>query len=77
MTTGRPRGETSRRAGTGARRNAGFVAAVSDFALIVLVAMDEFFDQCGMNPHRMKDNARVGSFGFWRIKGTGWVGAML
>ena len=35
------------------------------------------FDHNGIKPHRIRDNSRRGSFGFWRMTGTGWVGAML
>jgi len=58
-------------------RNAGFSAAVSDFALIVFVAKEGVFAQCGMRPHFISEICRTGSLGCWRITGTGWVGAML
>lgn len=35
------------------------------------------FAQDGMSPHRINDSSRTGSFGFWRMTATGWVGAML
>ena len=60
-----------------ASRNAGFVLTVSERALILLAATDESFAHDGINPQRISDNYRTGSFGFWRITGTGWVGAML
>ena len=60
-----------------ASRNAGFVLAVSDRALIIRAAADETSDHDGTNPQRISDNSRTGSFGFSRITGTGWVGAML
>jgi hypothetical protein len=56
------------------------VAAVSDLALIILAAADESFAHDGMRrmrPHRISDNSRTGCFGFWRMTGIGWVGAML
>jgi hypothetical protein len=53
------------------------VLAVSARALIMLAAVDESFDHEGMSPHRISDSSRTGSFEFWRITGTGWVGAML
>jgi len=49
----------------------------SDRALIMLAATDESFAHDGINPQRIKDSSRTGSFGFWRMTGTGWVGAML
>jgi hypothetical protein len=52
-------------------------AAVSDRALIIMAAPDMFFDHDGISPQRIKDNSRRGSFGFWRMTSTGWVGAML
>jgi hypothetical protein len=58
-------------------RNAGFDAAVSDLALIIWAATDESFAHEGISPQRINDNSRRGSFGFCRITGTGWVGAML
>ena len=51
--------------------------AVSDLALIILAAPEESFDQDRMSPHFMIDSSRIGSYGFWRITGTGCVGAML
>jgi hypothetical protein len=53
------------------------VLAVSDLALIMLAAADESLAHEGINPQRIKDNSRRGSFGFCRITGIGWVGAML
>jgi hypothetical protein len=52
-------------------RNAGFVPAVSDLALIIRAATDEFFAQEGISPQRIKDNSRRGSIGFCRMTGTG------
>jgi hypothetical protein len=46
-----------------ASRNAGFVLAVSDLALIMLAAPDESLAHDGMSPHRISDNWRTGSFG--------------
>ena len=60
-----------------ASRNAGFVLAVSDLALIILAATDGSFAHDGMSPQRTNDSSRMGSFGFWRMTGIGWVGAML
>ena len=60
-----------------ASRNAGFVPAVSDFALIILAATDEVFAHDGMSLQRISDNSRTGSLGFWRMTATDWVGAML
>jgi hypothetical protein len=62
-----------------ASRNAGFVAAVSDRALIILAAADESFahEDEGISPQRISDNSRTDSFGCWRMTGIGWVGAML
>jgi hypothetical protein len=60
-----------------ASRNAGFVTAVSARALIMLSATAESFAHDGMSPHRISETCRPGSFGCWRITGTGWVGAML
>ena len=34
------------------------------------------FDHEGMSPPHISDSFRMGSFGFWRITGTGCVGAM-
>jgi hypothetical protein len=53
------------------------VAAVSDFALIILTATDGSFAHEGMRPHRTNESSRMGSFGFWRMTGIRWVGAML
>jgi hypothetical protein len=53
------------------------VPAVSDLALIILDAPDESFDHEGISPQRIRESSRIGSFGFWRITGMGWVGAML
>jgi hypothetical protein len=52
-------------------RNAGFVAAVSDLALIIRAAPDMSFDHEGIKPQRIRDNTRRGSFGFCRMTGTG------
>jgi hypothetical protein len=41
-------------------------------ALIMLAAADESLAHDGMSPHRISDNRRTGSLGFWRITGTGW-----
>lgn len=60
-----------------ASRNASFVAAVSDLALIIWAPAEESFAHEGISPQRSKDNSRMGSFGFRRITGTGCVGAML
>ena len=40
-------------------RNAGFVAAVSDLALIMLAAPEVSFAQCGMRPHRISESSRT------------------
>jgi hypothetical protein len=45
--------------------------AVSDLALIMLAATDESLAHEGINPHRISDNSRIDSLGFWRITGTG------
>jgi hypothetical protein len=45
-------------------RKAGFVAAVSDLALIIMAAPDISFAHDGIKPHRINDNSRRGSFGF-------------
>src|ERR1700676_5255810 len=50
--------------------------AVSDLALII-AAIDESLAHDGMSPQRTNDISRTGSFGFWRMIGTFWVGAML
>jgi hypothetical protein len=60
-----------------ASRNAGLVAAVSTLALIILAAPEESFDHEGINPQRISESSRIGSFGFWRMTGTDWVGATL
>jgi len=60
-----------------ASRKAGFAAAVSDLALIILAAADASFAHDGINPQRASDSSRTGSLGFWRMTGIGWVGAML
>ena len=52
-------------------RKAGFVAAVSDLALIMLAEPDMSFAHDGISPHRIKDSTRFGSFGCWRMTGTG------
>ena len=57
--------------------SAGLVLDDSAFALIIRAAADGSFAHEGMSPHRTNDNSRTGSFGFWRMIGTGWVGAML
>jgi hypothetical protein len=36
----------------------GFVAAVSDLALIIMAATDESFAHDGMSPQRIRDNSR-------------------
>jgi hypothetical protein len=38
---------------------------------------DKLLAQDGISPHLIKDISRLGSVGFCRITGTGWVGAML
>jgi hypothetical protein len=43
----------------------------------VLAAPDECFDHDGISPQRIRDNSRIGSFGFWRMTAMGSVGAML
>src|SRR5579864_3376371 len=58
-------------------RNAGFVAAVSDFALIVPLAIEGSFAQFGIRPHFISEICRIGSLGCWRITGTCCVGAIL
>ncbi len=50
---------------------------VSDFALIVLLAIETSRAQFGIRPHFISEICRIGSFVCWRITGTGWVGAML
>jgi hypothetical protein len=45
--------------------------------LIVFAAPVASLAQCGTKPHRISASCRTGSFGCWRITGTGWVGAML
>jgi hypothetical protein len=57
-------------------RKAGVVVAVSDLALII-GGPDKAFAQDGISPHRINDISRWGCVGFWRMTGTGWVGAML
>jgi hypothetical protein len=52
-------------------RNASFVAAVSDLALIIMAAPDMSFAQGGIKPQRTSDNSHRGSFGFCRMIGTG------
>ena len=52
-------------------RNAGFIAAVSDLALIIWAAMDGYSAHEGINPQRINDSSRRGSFGFCRMTGTG------
>ena len=44
-------------------RNAGFIDAVSDLALIMPAEPDMPFDQDGINPQRINENTRRGSFG--------------
>ena len=53
------------------------MCAVSDLALIILAAPDVSFAHDGIRPHRISEIWRTGSFGCWRITGTGCVGAML
>ncbi len=43
----------------------------------MLAATDESFAHDGINPQRIIDSSRTGSFGFWQMTATGWVGAML
>jgi hypothetical protein len=50
------------------------LGASSDDAPVTVV---EFADYHGMRPHRTNDNSRMGSLGFWRMTGIGWVGATL
>ena len=45
--------------------------------LIIIAAPDMSLAHDGMSPQRISDNSRRGSFGFWRMTGMGWVGAML
>jgi hypothetical protein len=54
-------------------RYAGFVAGVSDLALIICAATDGSFahDDDRIKPQRITDNSRRGSFGFCRMTGTG------
>jgi hypothetical protein len=52
-------------------RKAGFVAAVSDLALIIMAEPDMSFAHDGIKPQRINDNSRRGSFGFCRMTGTG------
>jgi hypothetical protein len=52
-------------------RKAGFVAAVSNLALIIMAEPDESFAHHGIKPHRINDNSRRGSFEFCRMTGTG------
>jgi hypothetical protein len=42
-----------------------------------VTAVDESPAHDGMSPQRTSDNSRTGCFGFWRMTGIGWVGAML
>ena len=51
--------------------------AVSDLALIIPAAPDASFAHDAMRPHRTSDSSRRGSFGCWRMMGTGRVGATL
>lgn len=51
--------------------------AVSERALIILAAPEASFAHDGMSPQRIRDSSRIGSFGFWRMTATGWVGATL
>jgi hypothetical protein len=51
--------------------------AVSDLALIIFAATVESLAHDGMSPQRTSDISRTGSFGFWWMIGTFWVGAML
>src|ERR1700693_632259 len=60
-----------------ASRNAGFVAAVSDLALIILAATDGSLAHEGISPQRISESCRTGSFGCWRMTGTACVGATL
>jgi hypothetical protein len=57
--------------------NADFVAAVSDLTLIILAAPDKSFAHEGIRPQRTIESSRRSSLGFWRMTGTGWVGATL
>jgi len=45
--------------------------------LIIPAAPDACFAQGGMRLHRTNERSRRGSFGCWRMIGTGWVGAAL
>jgi len=58
-------------------RNAGFVAAVSDLALIIWAEIEGSLAHDGIKPQRIRDNSRRGRVGFCRMTETGWVGAML
>ena len=58
-----------------ADRKAGFVAAVSARALIVLKAILASFDQLGIRPHLSRESWRLPSTN--RTAGTGAVGGML
>jgi hypothetical protein len=52
-----------------ASRNAGFVAAVSDLALIIRAATEGFDAHDGISPHFISVRSRTGSLGFWREPG--------
>jgi hypothetical protein len=54
-----------------ASRNAGFVAAVSDLALIMPAPTETSFAHAGTSPHFISESCRTGSLGFWRMTGTG------
>jgi hypothetical protein len=43
----------------------------------ILADPAESFAHEGINPQRINDNSRTGSFQFWWMTGTDWVGAML
>src|SRR6266849_2623959 len=66
-----PLAGTMHRRDFNASRKAGSVAGVSDLALIILAAPDASLAHQGMSPQRTSDNSRRGSFGCWRMIGTG------
>ena len=53
-----------------ASRDAGFVLAVYERALIIRAAAEGSFAQDGMSPQRISDNSLIGPFGCWRMTRT-------
>ena len=76
-TTRRTRPQESGTCGISTHRETRASYSLFPISLTILAATDESFAHDGMSPQRTSDSSRMGSFGFWRMTGIGWVGAML